>query len=253
MALDVDHTDIKAYSPEPSKSRRKVIKKEKLTSSSFDDTNRISYSNSRHDVMPPTEDTKSLSFSIANILSPNFGRADRGQWSRFDKTSKISRQISPVDKGSGTHIDSRIKPVGMSYTKNKSINLRSRQLAQPNFWPAWVFCTRYSDRPASGPRPRKLKTSKKVLEEKKPRTAFTLDQLARLKKEFQENRYLTEKRRQGLAKELQLNESQIKIWFQNKRAKTKKATGEKNPLALQLMADGLYNHSILLDLKADDL
>lgn len=80
-------------------------------------------------------------------------------------------------------------------------------------------------------------------EEKRPRTAFTADQLARLKQEFQENRYLTEKRRQDLARELRLNESQIKIWFQNKRAKIKKASGQRNPLALQLMAQGLYNHS----------
>lgn len=36
------------------------------------------------------------------------------------------------------------------------------------------------------------------------------------------SRYLTEKRRQDLARELGLNESQIKIWFQNKRAKIKK-------------------------------
>ena len=59
-------------------------------------------------------------------------------------------------------------------------------------------------------------------EEKRPRTAFTSDQLARLKTEFSENRYLTEKRRQDLARELQLHENQIKIWFQNKRAKIKK-------------------------------
>ena len=31
--------------------------------------------------------------------------------------------------------------------------------------------------------------------------------------------------------------------FQNKRAKIKKSSGQKNPLALQLMAQGLYNHS----------
>lgn len=95
-----------------------------------------------------------------------------------------------------------------------------------------------------GPRARRIRTKKdRKAEEKRPRTAFTSEQLARLKSEFTENRYLTEKRRQDLARELQLHENQIKIWFQNKRAKIKKASGQKNPLALQLMAQGLYNHS----------
>ncbi|XP_062548454.1 segmentation polarity homeobox protein engrailed-like [Armigeres subalbatus] len=114
-----------------------------------------------------------------------------------------------------------------------------------NLWPAWVYCTRYSDRPSSGPRYRRTKPPKQKgeSEEKRPRTAFTTAQLQRLKNEFNENRYLTEKRRQALSAELNLNESQIKIWFQNKRAKIKKTSSEKNPLALQLMAQGLYNHS----------
>uniref|UniRef100_A0A1I7URB4 Homeobox domain-containing protein n=1 Tax=Caenorhabditis tropicalis TaxID=1561998 RepID=A0A1I7URB4_9PELO len=64
-------------------------------------------------------------------------------------------------------------------------------------------------------------------EEKRPRTAFTAEQLDRLKQEFRDNRYLTEKRRQELAHELGLNESQIKIWFQNKRAKLKKSVGDR--------------------------
>ncbi|XP_062954746.1 homeobox protein engrailed-2 [Cynocephalus volans] len=115
--------------------------------------------------------------------------------------------------------------------------------AQPMLWPAWVYCTRYSDRPSSGPRSRKPKKKNPNREDKRPRTAFTAEQLQRLKAEFQTNRYLTEQRRQSLAQELSLNESQIKIWFQNKRAKIKKATGSKNTLAVHLMAQGLYNHS----------
>ena len=79
--------------------------------------------------------------------------------------------------------------------------------------------------------------------EKRPRTAFSSDQLGRLKREFDENRYLTEERRRNLATELGLNENQIKIWFQNKRAKIKKNTGQKGDLAQMLMAQGLYNHS----------
>ncbi|XP_317437.5 homeobox protein E60 [Anopheles gambiae] len=82
-----------------------------------------------------------------------------------------------------------------------------------------------------------------LADDKRPRTAFSGPQLARLKHEFAENRYLTERRRQQLSAELGLNEAQIKIWFQNKRAKIKKSSGQKNPLALQLMAQGLYNHS----------
>ncbi|KAL0809814.1 hypothetical protein ABMA28_011307 [Loxostege sticticalis] len=118
----------------------------------------------------------------------------------------------------------------------------NNQSSNATLWPAWVYCTRYSDRPSSGPRSRRTK-KKPSTEEKRPRTAFSAAQLARLKHEFAENRYLTERRRQSLAAELGLAEAQIKIWFQNKRAKIKKATGQRNPLALQLMAQGLYNHS----------
>lgn len=80
--------------------------------------------------------------------------------------------------------------------------------------PAWIYCTRYSDRPSAGPRHRKTPKRREPLseDEKRPRTAFTTVQLECLKQQFHNNRYLTEKRRQELAHELGLNESQIKIW-----------------------------------------
>jgi len=66
-----------------------------------------------------------------------------------------------------------------------------------------------------GPRTRRSRKQKeKEADEKRPRTAFTAEQLSRLRKEFEGNAYLNEKRRQDLANDLQLNENQIKIWFQ---------------------------------------
>ncbi|ESN92696.1 hypothetical protein HELRODRAFT_150820, partial [Helobdella robusta] len=109
-------------------------------------------------------------------------------------------------------------------------------------WPAWVYCTRYSDRPSSASATISLANNNNN-NDKRPRTAFNQDQLAILKKEFASNQYLTEERRFDLSARLGLNESQIKIWFQNKRAKLKKSSGVENPLALELKAQGLYNHS----------
>lgn len=62
--------------------------------------------------------------------------------------------------------------------------------------------------------------------EKRPRTAFNSEQLERLRVEFSSSRYLTEERRTRLADDLGLEEHQVKIWFQNKRAKLKKSEGK---------------------------
>ena len=86
------------------------------------------------------------------------------------------------------------------------------------------------------------RASSSSLEDKRPRTAFTSDQLKRLRQEFTANRYLTEERRKNLCSELGLSENQLKIWFQNKRAKLKKSAGEKGELAKMLESQGLYNH-----------
>ncbi|XP_055072543.2 homeobox protein engrailed-1a [Misgurnus anguillicaudatus] len=159
-------------------------------------------------------------------------------------SSPASKRHSTVDDVSGIKSQTH-KFVSASSVATDSSGETSApgKDAQQLLWPAWVYCTRYSDRPSSGPRTRKLKKYKHDSEDKRPRTAFTAEQLQRLKTEFQASRYITEQRRQVLAQELNLNESQIKIWFQNKRAKIKKASGFKNGLALQLMAQGLYNHS----------
>ncbi|XP_011139006.2 muscle segmentation homeobox isoform X2 [Harpegnathos saltator] len=214
-----------------------------------------------------------LKFSIDNILKADFGRRITDPISLkksrpkkvasrpIDLTKDFLESSSDTSERNGTETTTtttttttattNASPTGVS-AGNPPPNPTGSTGTDPGkmLWPAWVYCTRYSDRPSSGrsPRTRRVKRTADgrgggTPEEKRPRTAFSGEQLARLKREFAENRYLTERRRQQLSRDLGLNEAQIKIWFQNKRAKIKKASGQKNPLALQLMAQGLYNHS----------
>ncbi|KAB5535427.1 hypothetical protein PHYPO_G00117540 [Pangasianodon hypophthalmus] len=207
---------------------------------------------------PPGNLHRITNFYIDNILRPDFGRrkesaAAVNATERSDINASGRENRCPSEAGTDTEragspgtgegasnpAVSGSKP-GAESGADQCANSPNNQ---PMLWPAWVYCTRYSDRPSSGPRSRRPKKKSVSREDKRPRTAFTAEQLQRLKAEFQSNRYLTEQRRQSLATELQLNEAQIKIWFQNKRAKIKKASGTKNSLALHLMAQGLYNHA----------
>ncbi|XP_006862974.1 PREDICTED: ventral anterior homeobox 2 [Chrysochloris asiatica] len=57
---------------------------------------------------------------------------------------------------------------------------------------------------------------------KRTRTSFTAEQLYRLEVEFQRCQYVVGHERTELARQLNLSETQVKVWFQNRRTKQKK-------------------------------
>ncbi|XP_023024823.2 homeobox protein invected-like [Leptinotarsa decemlineata] len=81
-----------------------------------------------------------LKFSIDNILKADFGRRITDPINIRKSLPKrvIPEGVEDAGKSSG--------PVDLSKGEDKE----KKEEKQPILWPAWVYCTRYSDRPSSG-------------------------------------------------------------------------------------------------------
>ncbi|KAJ8013955.1 hypothetical protein DPEC_G00035220 [Dallia pectoralis] len=81
---------------------------------------------------------------------------------------------------------------------------------------------------------KRRRTDHSCAKPRRARTAFTYEQLVALENKFRSTRYLSVCERLNLALSLSLTETQVKIWFQNRRTKWKK----QNPGADSTMPPG---------------
>ncbi|XP_060107095.1 homeobox protein Nkx-3.1 [Heteronotia binoei] len=186
----------------------------------------------------PAAATKQLtSFLIQDILRHG-GAGEGAPSTRLEAASSAEKQRQQQQQQGASLLDAAqrdILPAGPNKALEQSCEVEA---ADPPAETCLSNCGNPSNSLPNHPRPLK--------QHKRSRAAFSHTQVIELERKFSHQKYLSAPERAHLAKNLKLTETQVKIWFQNRRYKTK-----RKQLASEL--SGLDKSSVMPAFKDHDL
>ncbi|GLV32807.1 slouch [Carabus blaptoides fortunei] len=171
----------------------------------------VSRSESPRDVVSPSvvSHNRRLAFSVENILDPNKFTGRQSVYSDSGSNGLVNCCWKPHQDNvnSSSDLDG---PDGKELHHSEEDDDMGSDISED-----------IKD-PLSKKKKSDSKSSQNTGKPRRARTAFTYEQLVALENKFKTTRYLSVCERLNLALSLSLTETQVKIWFQNRRTKWKK-------------------------------